>query len=99
MTRPRSLLLLVAGAALLTGCATTFVGDAHFPGGARGCFDRCSAQQMEMGAFVYVGEYSSGCVCQPRKVPAGTAGGSAATAAAAAGVVMQMRQSQQQGGR
>jgi hypothetical protein len=40
---------------LLTGCATSFTGDAHFPGGPGGCEARCQSDQMVMEAFVYLG--------------------------------------------
>jgi hypothetical protein len=53
----------------LVGCATSFTGDAMFPGGERGCMDKCAASGMTMGAFVYMGDYSTGCVCQPKSAP------------------------------
>jgi hypothetical protein len=103
--------LLVALVASLSACATTFVGDPMFPGGSRGCEDACMREGLVMSSYVFVGEYSTGCVCAPRPprpavppaatpsaAPAAAAEGDAtgATAAAAAGVVMQMRSSQQQ---
>lgn len=59
-------LSLITAAALLVGCTTQFYGEPTFPRGARGCWDRCQADGLEMSAFVYMGEYSSGCVCRVR---------------------------------
>jgi hypothetical protein len=58
-----------------------------------------------MSGMVYMGEYSSACVCEvPRSTsstgrePIGPAAGAAGASGAAAGVIMQMaRQRQQQG--
>src|SRR5688500_16657268 len=77
---------------LLAGCATSFTGDAHYPGGPGACFRDCQEQRMVMAAYVHMGEYSTGCVCAPAQ--GGTASGSDAVAAAvpaAVGVVLQMR--------
>jgi hypothetical protein len=89
----------IAASVVLTlgGCATSFTGSAHFPGGASGCFEHCKKQGMEMGAFVYAGSYSDACVCEP--VQDGTKSGRGAGAAfgpAAVGVVLQARAAQQQ---
>lgn len=63
------------------GCEppTSFEGKAQFPGGPRGCFQECSRQNMVMGSFVYVGEYSSACACKPKTNAAGPAAENAAT--------------------
>lgn len=80
------------------GCvpATNFQGEPQFPGGARGCWDRCRADGLEMASFVYVGEYSTACACRPRPIPgmapsAITEQDQAAVVAAAAGVELQRR--------
>lgn len=78
------------------GCATTFQGDAEFPGGARGCFDRCQTLRMEMASYVFVGEYSTACACKPRVAQAALTGeddsaDQAAVVAAGAGVELQRR--------
>jgi hypothetical protein len=84
------------------GCQTptSFEGEAKFPGGPRGCFDRCASQQMDMASFVYVGEYSTACACQPRHASGAATSSnervSAAVVAAAAGAEMQRRRIQQQ---
>lgn len=83
----------------LLGCATTFVGDAQFPGGAPGCFKQCQAGGMEMASFVYVGEYSSACACKLKAIaPAPGAASNAdvdgAVVAAGAGVEMQRRRAE-----
>ncbi len=80
------------------GCATAFVGDAHFPGGPSGCAKHCDQSGLAMDSFVYMGEYSSACVCKPKagalaspSSPSAAAAGGA-SAGAAAGVVMAMRE-------
>lgn len=86
-------------ALLLTGCATSFTGDAHVEGGRRGCEAKCTAEGMVVAGMVFMGEYTSGCVCalpgnSAPPPPAAAAG--AAAGAAAAGVAMQMRRQQEQ---
>lgn len=55
-------------ATVLVGCtATTFEGNAKFPGGVAGCIRQCTSRNLEMASFIYVGEYSSACVCKPVK--------------------------------
>jgi hypothetical protein len=99
MIRATTIFLLALGAA---GCATSFQGSAKFPGGPKGCYDRCSEAGMQMASFVYVGEYSTGCVCSLKDRDGGEASAqrgaseNAATAAAAVGVMTQMRAQQQQ---
>jgi hypothetical protein len=83
----------------LLGCATSFVGDAQFPGGAAGCYKRCQAGGMEMASFVYVGEYSSACACRLKATVAAQSSSSVldvdgAVVAAAAGVEMQRRRAE-----
>jgi hypothetical protein len=81
------------------GCMqrTNFEGEAKFPGGARGCYDKCREIGMSMASYVFVGEYSTGCVCEPLRAPgpqptpAAQRGSESSSVAAAAGVVMQMR--------
>lgn len=80
------------------GCATSFVGDAQFPGGALGCFKQCQKIGMEMASFVYVGEYSSACACRLKATNAAQssvkdADIEGAVVAAGAGVEMQRRRS------
>ena len=88
-----TLVLLVASA---IGCGTTFTGSAHVEDGRRGCEGKCRGQGMQVAGMVYMGEYSSACVCQ---VPRATASASddstqllssaAAVTGAADGVVME----------
>jgi hypothetical protein len=80
-------------AAIGTGCATNFTGSAHIEGGRATCERKCAGQGLTMSGLIYMGEYSSACVCS---VPGGAASsiGASAVAAGAAGVVMQMRASQ-----
>jgi hypothetical protein len=79
----------------LSGCATTFIGDAHVSGGRAGCEKKCASQGFKCTGMVYMGEYSSACVCGEREAPSGGASVSAA-AGSSVGVVMQMRAQQQQ---
>ena len=92
--------LVFVGLSSLLGCATTFTGDAQFPGGAPACFKQCQAGGMEMASFVYVGEYSSACACKlkasaPAQSSSSNADVDGAVVAAGAGVEMQRRRAQQ----
>ena len=87
----------VAGA--LTGCATSFTGEAHVPGGPAGCRDVCASYGMELAGMVAMGEYSDGCICRVRSQVSASGSDTAAVAGAApaaVGVVMAMRARQQQ---
>jgi len=87
-------LFVVVLVGAISACATSFQGSAHFPGGAGACAQRCSADGLEMGGFIYMGEYSSGCVCEP---PGSTTSPApSASVAAAAGVMDQMRRQERQ---
>lgn len=100
MTRRMSRAVVCAVVGLvfsIAGCRTDFRGSATFNGGPTACFRRCADEGMVMSSFVYMGEYSTGCVCGLRRTD-GTAGGEVADGAetggsgmAAAGVWMQMR--------
>ena len=82
-----NLLLLVAG-----GCATSFYGSAHVEGDRPGCERKCEEVGLQMQAFVFMGEYSTACVCDAPG-HATHAGGSASPAVSAA-VMTQMRDAQ-----
>jgi outer membrane lipoprotein SlyB len=58
------LLFLSSLAFGLAGCATTFTGSPHVEGGRSACEQKCTSQGMEAAGMVYMGEYSSACVCQ-----------------------------------
>lgn len=82
----------------LGGCATSFTGSPYVENGRSGCEAKCSGQGMQVAGMVYMGEYSSACVCS---VP-GRSGqaehrllASSAVGAGVAGVEMQRRQQQQ----
>ena len=87
-------LVLPLAAAASMGCATSFRGNAHFPGGPGACFSHCAGQRMQMLQYVYVGDYSSACVCGVIPVQASNAAASGAAVAAAAGVMTQMQEAQ-----
>jgi hypothetical protein len=94
----------ILAALLLTNaaCATSFTGNAHVKGGRDQCVAQCKSVELELGGMVFLGEYSSGCVCVvPNQTPAqkqATIGGAQAAATGAVGVVMQMRAAEQQRG-
>jgi hypothetical protein len=85
------------------GCTTQFVGSAHITPEA--CAAKCTESRLQMAGMVYMGEYSSACVCETIKPPDAAAPGAPAPSAAieaapgaigaSAGVVMQMRREQQ----
>ena len=75
---------------LASACQTQFTGSPHIEPAA--CQAKCAGIQMQMSGMIYMGEYSSACICELPKAAVGNltpaAGG---VAGAAAGVVMQMR--------
>ncbi len=82
----------------VAGCATSFTGSPHVENGRSGCESKCKGQGMEVAGMVYMGEYSSACVCE---VPGQHAsqrrmlvGASGAVAGGVAGVEMQRQQAQ-----
>jgi hypothetical protein len=85
-------------ALVMGGCATSFTGSAHVEDGRSGCEVKCRGQGMELVGMVYMGEYSSACVCaipgQATAVETLRAASSGAVASGAAGVIMQMRAQQ-----
>ena len=92
-------LALGTALAALSGCATSFTGDAHVPGGASGCQSACSAQGLEMVGMVLMGEYSDGCICKVRSQSGSSAQDeriAVGAGPAAVGVVMAMRSREQQ---
>jgi outer membrane lipoprotein SlyB len=85
---------------LLAGCATSFTGSPHVEDGRAGCDKKCRGQGMETAGMVYMGEYSSACVCavpgqhaSRGRILVAAAG---AAAGAVAGVEMQRQRAQQQ---
>jgi hypothetical protein len=85
---------------LIGGCATSFTGSPHVENGRQGCEAKCRSQGMEVGGMVYMGEYTSGCVCvvpgQSASRKSTLMAASEGAGAGAVGVVMQMRQQEQQ---
>lgn len=97
--------------ASMAGCPnpTQFEGAAKFPNGVTGCRRACAADGLDLGRFVYSGEFATSCVCQPaHPAAAATAMGEAnptagvvvqtqaAAAAAAANNSQQLRHQRQQ---
>lgn len=82
--------LLLLGSSV--GCTTQFIGDPHISPAA--CQARCAQSNLQMAGMVYMGEYSSACICEVGKAggPAGLA--SAGALGAAPGVIMQMQREQ-----
>jgi hypothetical protein len=87
--------IVVCALAAVCGCATSFTGSAHVEGGRSGCEQKCAGQGLAMEGLVYMGEYSSACVCA---VPgaSGDSGAASSGAGGAVGVVMQMRRQQEE---
>ena len=48
----------------LSGCPTTFQGNAHVQGGRAGCEKQCKKSKMRMSGMVFLGEYSTACICE-----------------------------------
>jgi hypothetical protein len=71
------------------GCQTQFLGDPHISPAQ--CQARCAQSNLQMAGMVYMGEYSSACICEVGKAGAATSLASAGAVGAAPGVVMQMR--------
>ena len=89
-------LWILVAALCFGGCdyPTSFQGSAKFPGGARGCWDRCAREGTEMASFVYVGEYSTACACRPLQAvgqPLAVRDDEGAVVAATAGVELERR--------
>lgn len=79
--RPRSLALLAL--TLLAGCPTAFTGSAHVSDGKAGCERKCKQNGLRFTGMVFMGEYSSACICEPKSLDAGAPSPTAASAAAA----------------
>jgi hypothetical protein len=89
--------LLVFVAAASTACMTSFQGSPHVEGGRAGCERKCRGQGMAVSGMVYMGEYSSACVCQvPGAGGQASASGGAAAATGGAVAVEMMRRQQEQ---
>lgn len=87
------LLLAVGFLVVLTGCATSFKGEAHIT--PVQCVAKCQSWGMEIDSMVAIGEYSSACVCKPKfKSTNSSSSSSSSPAASAVGVIEQMRQMQ-----
>jgi hypothetical protein len=93
---------VVLAAMSLAGCATSFTGNAHVENGRAGCEEKCRGQGMQIAGMVYMGEYSSACVCEVPHASGSSSkhdfliGAGAGGSGAAAGVIMQMRRIEEQ---
>lgn len=97
--RTNILCVLIVGMCWLgCACATSFYGSAHVEGGRAACEAKCAGQGLSMSGLVYLGEYSSACVCSVAGTDASSApsprelsqSAAASAAAVVAGVVMRM---------
>lgn len=79
----------------LVNCATSFTGSAYFEGGRSACESKCAEQGLSMTGMVYMGEYSSACVCE-KPNQGGSTTSAAGISGSAVGVILQQRASQQQ---
>lgn len=96
----RTMVVLVLA---LVGCRTEFYGSPHIDPGT--CQQKCASARLEMVGMVYMGEYSSACVCEiPRQAPMPAPGpapgmsptASAAVSGATAAVMNQMRRDEEE---
>ena len=78
----------------LPACATSFQGSSHISPAA--CNERCSSIGQRMAAYVFMGDYSTACVCEPMSSAHAAEGGSGSVGGAVAGVWMQMQAQRQQ---
>jgi hypothetical protein len=76
------------------GCQPSFSGNPHID--IATCQARCAKDQLQMTGMVYLGEYSSACLCEVPRPPGAGSGAAAGSMGAATGVVMQMRANQAQ---
>jgi hypothetical protein len=73
------------------------MGSPHVEGGRNGCEAKCRGQGMAVAGMVYMGEYSSACVCEvPGTGAHATLLDSAAAACGGAAVAVEMQRRQQQ---
>ena len=75
-------------------CNTQFIGDPHISPAA--CQARCAQSNLQMAGMVYMGEYSSACICEVGKAGAPSGVAVAGAMGAAPGVIMQMQREQAQ---
>lgn len=82
----------------LAGCRTEFYGSPHIDPGT--CQQKCGAANLQMAGMVYMGEYSSACICEIPHPPPAAAPGAATTSAGVTGVAVavidQMRRDQEE---
>lgn len=86
-----SLLALLAAS---SGCATSFRGSAHIS--PADCNANCQEIGGEMSAYVFMGQYSTACVCTPPGRSGQMVGAAGGQAGAVAGVWMQMQEADRQ---
>ncbi len=89
----RLLLTATLALAILPACATSFRGNAHIS--TSECSARCREIGGEMAAYVFMGAYSTACVCEPPGQRADASEGVGA-GGAVAGVWMQMQEQARQ---
>jgi hypothetical protein len=96
----RKMVVAVVCILALAGCATSFTGSPYVENGRQGCESKCKGQGMDVAGMVYMGEYSSACVCvtpgqaASRRGLVIAAGGG--VAGAVAGVEMQRQQQERE---
>jgi hypothetical protein len=83
----------------LAGCRTEFYGSPHIDPAT--CQQKCGAANLQMAGMVYMGEYSSACICEiPHAPPPAAAPGAATTSAGITGVAVavidQMRRDEEE---
>lgn len=90
------LILILTMLGLASSCATRFTGDAHLS--KKGCAQKCESWDMTVAGMVAMGEYSTACVCAPKKATQSqivSLLNTSAVGSAASGVIMQMESEEQ----
>ncbi len=83
---------LIVALFFVVGCQTRFEGDPHVSPAA--CQQKCASVNMRVSGMVFMGEYSSACLCEVANAQPSTAAAGAAAVGGAVGVVMQTRNAQ-----
>ncbi|MEO8706545.1 MAG: hypothetical protein ABI867_41350 [Kofleriaceae bacterium] len=76
--------LILVVIALVAGCQSGFKRTAHTDPAT--CQSKCASSNMTMTGMVYMGEYSSACICEVPRPAGAPAPAPTATPGAAAGV-------------
>ena len=77
----------------ISSCSTTFHGSSHVD--KNSCVLKCKEEGLVLDSMVFMGEYSSGCVCRrPQRTSSIKSKGGAESLGSVIGVIEQMRREQ-----